>query len=85
MAKDEYEAIKKIMEDKELADEMEKVSPGMKAQMAGYLLSPWLPHGGIRKILMIIIALVALVSGGVYGKKLFFLLLLILFFSPRGS
>lgn len=84
MAKDEYEAIKKIMEDKELADEMEEVSPGIKAQMAGYLLSPWLPHGATRKILMIIIALVGLVGGGVYGQKLFFLLLLILpFFSPR--
>jgi len=84
MAEDEYEVIKKIMENKELADEMEQVSPGIKALMTGYLLNPWLPHGATRKILMVAIALVGLVGGVVYGQKFFFLLLLILpFFSPR--
>ena len=84
MANDEYKVIKKVMEDKELADELEQVSPGLKAQMAGYLLSPWLPHGAIRKIIMIIIALFALIGGVKFGQKLFFLLLILLpIFSPR--
>jgi hypothetical protein len=72
------------MENKELADELERVNPGIKAQMAGYLLRPWLPHGATRKIIMIIIVIVALIGGVKYGQNLFFLLLLLLpCFSPR--
>jgi hypothetical protein len=83
MSKDEHEVIKRILENKDLADETEKVRPGIKAQMAGYLMSPWLPHGTTRKIIMVVIVLIALV-GVVYSCKLFILLLLILpFFSPR--
>lgn len=85
MANDHYDkAFKKILENKELADEMEKVSPGIKAQMTGYLLSSWLPRDTKRKVMMLVIALVTLIGGLIYGQKLFFLLLLILpFFSPR--
>ena len=84
MANDEYKVFTKVMDNKELADELEQVSTGLKAQMAGYLLSPWLPHGAIRKIIMIIIALFALIGGVKFGQKLFFLLLILLpIFSPR--
>lgn len=85
MANGNYDkAFKKILENKDIADEMEKVSPGIKAQMAGYLLSSWLPRDATREIIMVIIALVAIVGGFIYGQKLFYLLLLILpFFSPR--
>ena len=80
----QYEAIKQIMDNPELADEMEKVHPGIKAQMAGYLCSPWLPMGATRKVVMLIIALIAIIGAVVFDDKLFYLFLLILlFFSPR--
>jgi len=80
----QYNAIKQIMNNPELADEMEKVDPGIKAQMAGYLLNPWLPVGVARKVLMAIIALAGILLPVVSGNKWFYLLLLIsLSFSPR--
>ena len=84
MANSDYEIIKKISEHPELADEMEKVSPGIKAKMSGYLLSPWLPRGISRKLIMLIILIVAIIGCFFYGKPLLLILLLLLpLFSPR--
>ena len=74
----EYEAIKKIMDNPELADEMEKVSPGIKAQMAGYLARSWLPAGIMRKMLMLIIALISIMTAELYQNNSFYWLLLLL-------
>lgn len=77
-------AFKKILDNKEIADAMEKASPGITGKIAGYLMSSWLPQDMIRKAIMIIIALIAVIGGFIYGQKLFYLLLLILpMFSPR--
>ncbi|MBI3573397.1 MAG: hypothetical protein HY092_04315 [Candidatus Kerfeldbacteria bacterium] len=59
------EAFKKILDNKEIVDELEKASPGIKAKMAGHLMSHWLPSGMARKLVMIIIALAA-VTGGIF-------------------
>jgi hypothetical protein len=84
MSDEHYKVIKEIMENPELADEMEKVQPGVKAQMSGYLLSPWLPHGAARKVVMIVIALVAVLGYLMTGSGYFLLALLLLpMFSPR--
>ena len=63
---------KKILENKELADEMEKISPEIKPQMAGYLMRSWLPPGIVRKSIMVSIALIAILGGIFYDFKLFF-------------
>ncbi len=78
----EYELLRRAMSHKSLADEMEKVSPGIKAEISGYLLSQWLPSGWGRKIAMAIIFLIAVLGS---FKSTWFLLLLLLLplFSPR--
>lgn len=79
--KQQYETVKKIMEHPEITDEMEKVSPGIKSKMAGYLLSPWLPISWTRRIIMVIIIIVAIFRISI---SLWFLLLFLLpLFSPR--
>jgi len=84
MSDEHYKAIKAIMDHPELAGELEKIHPGLKAQMSGYLLSPWLPHGVVRKIIMIIIAFIAILGYFVEGSGYFlFALLLLPMFSPR--
>jgi len=78
------ELLKEVLENEQLADELESVTPGIKAQMAGYLLRSWFPRDAKRRITMLVIALVAVMGGFVYGHKLFYLLLLVLpLFSPR--
>jgi hypothetical protein len=84
MSDKNYEAIKKIMDNPELADEMEKTHPGIKAQMAGYLLSKWFPVGIKQRIIAVIIVLIIILGVAVYKNDLFYLLLFILpIFSPR--
>jgi hypothetical protein len=86
MNKNEYKTIKKIMDNPELADEIGKVHSGIKDQMAGFLLHPWLPVGIGRKIIMLVIVLVSITAAEIYQNNFFYLLLLILpFFSPRIS
>jgi hypothetical protein len=81
---EEYKSIKEIMDNPELANEMEKVHPGIKAEMAGYLSHPWLPAGMGRKILMFAIAVFVVLLAIVFDNKLFYLLLFVLLlFSPR--
>jgi hypothetical protein len=80
----QYKAIKQIMDNPELADEMEKENPGIKAMMAGYLCSPWLPVGIVRKLIMLMIALFAIIGAQVYKENSFYWLLILLpLFSPR--
>jgi hypothetical protein len=82
----EYKSIKGIMDNPELADEMEKVHPGIKAEMAGYLMHPWLPAGMGRKVLMFAIAVFVILLAIVFDNKLFYLLLFVLvLFSPRAT
>jgi hypothetical protein len=84
MEKKDYEVIRKIMANHEFANKMEKLDPGIKDQMAGILLSPWLPSGLIRKMIMLIIVAIAIIGALFYKNNLFYLLLLILpIFSPR--
>ena len=73
---------KKIMEDKELSDEMEKVSPGIKGAMAGLMMRSWLPFGVLRKVIMGLIILGALI-GAIFDKRWFLMLLVACTFSPR--
>lgn len=70
------------MEDKELSDEMEKVSPGIKGAMAGFMLRSWLPLGTARKVIMGVIILVALI-GTIFDKRWLLMLLVVCIFSPR--
>ena len=79
-----YKYFKKILNNRELADELEKVQSGIKAQMAGYLAHPWLPVGITRKIVMIIIVLISITAAEIYKNNSFYWLLLMLpIFSPR--
>jgi len=84
MSDDHYKVIKAIVENPALADELERVHPGVKAQMSGYLLSPLLPHGVARKIVIIIIILIGVLGYLMTGSGYFLLALLLLpMFSPR--
>ncbi len=48
------ESFKKILENKELADEMEKINPnpGITSKMVGHLLSSWLSRDTTRKVIL---------------------------------
>jgi hypothetical protein len=78
----DYEVIKKITENRELVDRMERENPGVTAKMAGYLLSPWLPIGVGRKIVMVVIFLIALL-GSLLNPFCLLLLIILPLFSPR--
>ena len=73
---------KKILEDKKLSDEMEKVSPGIKAQMAGIMARSWFPYGTTRKVIMGVIILVAFI-GAISDKRWLLMLVVACIFSPR--
>jgi hypothetical protein len=85
MNDEEYKAIRKIMDNPELADEMEKAQPGIKGQMAGYLMRSWLPVGIGRKIIMVVIIFVSFTGGVMFDGKWFLLLFALIMFSPRAS
>ncbi len=82
MDRKQHEAIEKIMKNKELSDVMEKVSPGIKGIMAGYLLSHWFPLDLKRRLIMLFIFLVSIIGS---LTNIWFLLLLIILplFSSR--
>jgi hypothetical protein len=63
---------------------MEKINPGIKATLAGYLCSFWFPRDIGRRIIMVVITIASLTGYFIYNQKWFLLLLLILpMFSPR--
>jgi len=78
-----YKILKKISENKEFSDEMEKVSPGIKAQMAGIMCRSWLPFGTTRKVIMAMIVLIALIGTILFDKRWLLILLIACTFSPR--
>jgi hypothetical protein len=80
--KERHEFIKKIMASPEIANEMEKTHPGIKAEMAGYLMSSWLPHSTVRKVIMLGIFLVGII-GAFHRKNYAYILFLVPLFSPR--
>lgn len=85
MDKDKFDdELNKILNNKEFAKELEAIKPGITGEIAGYLLHSWLPKGYIRKIIMVLILVIACIGAFIYSKTSFLLLLLILpLFSPR--
>jgi hypothetical protein len=57
--KKSFENISKLLEDQNLSIEERKKFETLKSQLAGALMSSWLPVGGGRKFIMFIIALIA--------------------------
>ncbi len=83
MPKKTLEIFRKILENKELSEELERVSPGIIAKMSGNIMSSWLPHGVRRKVAMLVITVSSLVGGMVYDLRWLYLLFLLPLFSPR--
>lgn len=90
MARDEFEEAKKqsaeiaklLKEGNLTAEERQKLET-LQTQLSGALLSPWLPFGGGRRSIIIVLFLVG-ASGLVQGNGYFlFAWLFLLFFSPR--
>jgi hypothetical protein len=81
--KQELDNLKKILENANLLDEMEKMNPGIKAQLTGMLIRPWIPVTWSKR--MIMLALLAAAALGSVFLTLWFLLALIPlpFFSPK--
>lgn len=75
------EVFNKILKDKKLSEEMERVSPGITSKMAGYVLSSWLPIGTNRIIVVGLIVIIAI--GAIFDKRFLYLLLILPLFSPR--
>jgi len=81
--KKQFEATKKLLESGLLSPEEKNKFNELNAQLAGAMLSSWLPADWIRRILMVIIFLVGFY--GIFEISSYFLILLILslLFSPR--
>ncbi len=78
-----FNATQKVVDSKILSEKEKEPFQKINAQLAGVLLSSWLPRDWGRKIIMLIILLLA-VFGALKIDVLFLLLLLILpIFSPR--
>ena|ERR1035437_145138 len=56
--KKSFDGISKVLEDKNLSDEERKKFETLKTQLAGALLSSWLPVGWGRKFVMFIVTLI---------------------------
>ena len=82
-AKKQSAEIAKLLKDGNLAAEDRQKLETLQAQLAGVLLSPWLPFGWRQRSIMIVLFLV-----GAYGLMpgdgyFLFAWVLLLFFSPR--
>lgn len=83
-AKKMFEALSKLEKSGTLTEEQQKEFSELKAQLAGVLLSSWLPADSGRKTIMLIIFLIAVLGAFMVNEKfLFFLLLLPFFFSKN--
>lgn len=75
--------IAKLLKEGNLTAEDRQKLEALQAQLAGVLLSPWLPFGWGRRSIMIVLFLVG-ATGLVQGNGYFlFAWVLLLFFSPR--
>ena len=82
--KKSFEGISKILERSDLTAEERKKFEILKDQLAGSLLSSWLPLGRGRKSIMIIVALIAIyfLIQSAYISMIITLIILCMF-SPR--
>ena len=82
--KESFDNISKILQNQNLSVEERKNFENLHAELAGALLSSWLPIGGGRKFIMLIIALVAIYFLLQSAYLLMIITLIILcMFSPR--
>lgn len=71
------------MKDKELMAILEKQNPDLVDQMAGVLLSTWLPDGTVRKILLFGFLFSGIVLAIGRGPAWILICLIAVIFSPR--
>ena len=77
------ELIRKAMKNKEIMAFLEKESPDLIGQMAGVMLSNWLPDGPVRKILLFGLLITGIVLASIYHPAWILLSFYAITFSPR--
>ncbi len=83
MGNNEDKFLNTLSKNPELLNELDKVNPGLKNQISGYVLSKWLPNGVGRKIIMLALLLLG-IYGLFFGSHWFLISWAIIpIFSPR--
>jgi len=83
LVKNQLEEISQLLANSNLSYEERQRLELLQAQLSGELMTPWLPYGVVRKLLMLIfvfLGVVGVLAGNVYTALL---LIFAILFSPR--